>query len=260
MANPIKILVVDDDPVTLEETQAVLREAGYEVITRDTAVGTTQYLRRLRPDVLLLDVNMPALRGDRLARFLRDTGKGGETAVILHSTMDEVLLQELANQVGACGAIHKPGSPARLCMELRAILSRIHRPEERPAPAPVQEPGPVPAEPPPAEPPAVGPEPPVLDQGRRFRPATVEIFLRLAPVQAAAVRARAEAGDLEALEQAAHRLGGSCRAVGASQLAALCASIEELARAGDRGAAQEGAQRIDGVLRQVAEALRAHAP
>lgn len=61
-----KVLVVDDDPVTLEVVRERLSEAGYDVFVRADAIGTSQWVAREQPDFILLDVMMPALGGGEL--------------------------------------------------------------------------------------------------------------------------------------------------------------------------------------------------
>ena len=71
MANPLKVLIVDDDRTCREMIDAVLSELGHTVLTRDNPLGTSAEILRERPDVVLLDINMPTLSGDELLRTIR---------------------------------------------------------------------------------------------------------------------------------------------------------------------------------------------
>ena len=64
------VLVVDDDPIVLEVTRERLEGAGYIVYVREEALGTSQWSAEFQPDIVLLDVNMPALTGLDLAQLL----------------------------------------------------------------------------------------------------------------------------------------------------------------------------------------------
>src|SRR5262249_26271874 len=64
----MRFMVVDDDPVVLEVTRERLSFMGYDVIVRESALGTSAAILRERPDVVLLDVNMPSLSGEQLAQ------------------------------------------------------------------------------------------------------------------------------------------------------------------------------------------------
>jgi DNA-binding NarL/FixJ family response regulator len=88
-------------------TQQWLVDEGYEVIARQTALGTTAAVLRERPDVLLLDVSMPALRGEHVAELLsRSDGPGG-SLVLFYSASPEPELTRLVHASGAHGAIQK---------------------------------------------------------------------------------------------------------------------------------------------------------
>jgi CheY-like chemotaxis protein len=105
-----RVMVVDDDPIVLEVTRERLEAAGYEVILRDAGLGTSAAVLRESPDFLLLDVNMPALGGEALARMLSKTPGGAGTGVILYSGQNPSRLAKLADDCGALGAIHKTPS------------------------------------------------------------------------------------------------------------------------------------------------------
>jgi CheY-like chemotaxis protein len=98
-----KVMVVDDDATTLEVTSVMLEQRGYEVVRRDSALGTTMAILRERPEVVLLDVHMPGLTGDRLAELV--TPRKGKRAplVILHSGSNRAELEQLATRCGAAG-------------------------------------------------------------------------------------------------------------------------------------------------------------
>ncbi len=66
------VLVVDDDPIVLEVTRERLEGAGYVVHIREEALGTSQWTAEFQPDIVLLDVNMPALTGLDLAQLLQE--------------------------------------------------------------------------------------------------------------------------------------------------------------------------------------------
>ncbi len=59
-----KVLVVDDDVLSLKISRARLESAGYDVITSERAIGTLLIIIREKPDVILLDLNMPEIGGE----------------------------------------------------------------------------------------------------------------------------------------------------------------------------------------------------
>jgi DNA-binding NtrC family response regulator len=100
-----KILVVDDDIVVLEVTRERLERAGFAVVTRTNALGTSAYIRKEKPDYVLLDVQMPSLSGDALAKLLAEGDF--RPRVILHSSQGREALALLARKCGAIGVIEK---------------------------------------------------------------------------------------------------------------------------------------------------------
>lgn len=109
-AECLRILVVDDDEVVLETTSRILASAGHTVETRVRALGTTPYVLQTRPDFVLLDVEMPGLDGLELARAIRE--RFPRTHVVLFSSKSPAALQQLAQEVGALGAIPKGLRPS----------------------------------------------------------------------------------------------------------------------------------------------------
>jgi CheY-like chemotaxis protein len=101
----LTFLVVDDDPIALEVARERLEALGFEVTTRDQALGTSSYIVQHRPDFVLLDVMMPALTGGELAQVLKR--RATHTGVILHSSKPRSELRALVEATGALGAISK---------------------------------------------------------------------------------------------------------------------------------------------------------
>ena len=66
-----KVLIIDDDATYLEETSALLEEAGYQVQTCQNVSQSLRRMREYQPDCLLLDVKMPDLDGKRLLPWIR---------------------------------------------------------------------------------------------------------------------------------------------------------------------------------------------
>jgi CheY-like chemotaxis protein len=101
------VLVVDDDPITLEVARERLEGAGYQVHVRDQALGTTEFIAKNRPDIVLMDVMMPGLSGDKLAELLQRQDRTRQVPVILHSSKESADLDEMVERAGILGAITK---------------------------------------------------------------------------------------------------------------------------------------------------------
>jgi CheY-like chemotaxis protein len=92
------------------------------LITQTQPFGSTNAVIRLQPDLVLLDVNMPALSGDRLAEVLRANAYTRNVMVVLHSSNDEDHLRTTARRLGLDGYICK-GSPATLRTKVAGLIA-----------------------------------------------------------------------------------------------------------------------------------------
>jgi CheY-like chemotaxis protein len=118
------VLVVDDDPIVLEVTRERLESAGYVVHIREEALGTSQWSAEFQPDIVLLDVNMPALTGLDLAQLLKKRRATKDIAIILYSSLDTTELQTKVRATGAVGAIQKSGDTRRFLEEFERLAAR----------------------------------------------------------------------------------------------------------------------------------------
>jgi DNA-binding response OmpR family regulator len=116
----VRVLVVDDDPLQLDLVQRGLRSFGFEVMVSASAIGVSNSIRSFGPHVVLIDVEIPALSGDRLLVLARKNAPAG-TRFILYSAVDESTLRRLAMEAGADGWISKSTTGSELASRLRTI-------------------------------------------------------------------------------------------------------------------------------------------
>ena len=121
--NRQRILIVDDDHAHLDSTKGILEAEGYEVMTHDQPFGSTSAILQYRPDLVLLDVNMPGLSGEKLAEVYRANAKTRNARVMLYSSNDEDSLRAASRRLQLDGYICK-GNPATLRLRVAAILAR----------------------------------------------------------------------------------------------------------------------------------------
>ena len=126
MAERLKVVIVDDDATTLRVLGGTLSARGYRVTERDTAVGSTLAIIREKPDVVLLDVRMPGLDGDKLVALIMQ-GVVPPPVVILHSSVPLPDLERLARTVGASGAIQKVGDMEAFALDFDRIVAATRR-------------------------------------------------------------------------------------------------------------------------------------
>jgi DNA-binding response OmpR family regulator len=104
--NRIRVLVVDDDQEQLSLVKRTLSSYGFEVHTHTTSLGVSRLVRSETPDLVLMDVHLPALNGDKVLAVAR-TQANLKTKFILYSASDETRLRTLALRSGADGYLTK---------------------------------------------------------------------------------------------------------------------------------------------------------
>ncbi len=116
----LRVLIVDDDPLTLSTVERVLRSAGHQTSALSGGFGFTIALRKFEPDVVLLDVNMPGLGGAGALRSAREMDFFSEKRprILLHSGMHAQELQQMVEELAADGFVRKPAT-------LRDLLAAV---------------------------------------------------------------------------------------------------------------------------------------
>src|SRR5271166_3555378 len=117
---PIVVLIVDDDDDLASMTSRSLGSHGMQVTTISTSLGASKLARRVRPDVVLLDVELPALTGDALVGLLRQSAPPG-TRIVLYSSHDDGALRAIARRTGADGWISKSADAETLARYLTRV-------------------------------------------------------------------------------------------------------------------------------------------
>ncbi len=104
-----RILVVDDSETALAMAREALEEGGFEVVTALDAKEADTFLNAKQlPDLVILDVMMPGLSGDRKARMIKEDKRTRHIPVLLLSSKPGTELEVLAHESGADGFIRKP--------------------------------------------------------------------------------------------------------------------------------------------------------
>jgi CheY-like chemotaxis protein len=101
------VLVIDDDELAREFLCDILRRAGFTVSDSPSTLGVTNRIVREKINVVVLDVMMPAIRGDRLAALLRKHPGLAALGVVLVSSHARDELDQIASEVGAEAVVGK---------------------------------------------------------------------------------------------------------------------------------------------------------
>jgi signal transduction histidine kinase len=120
------VLIVDDDPTAREALVAILEGDGYELKQAKDGIQALQILKQLQPDLILLDVMMPAMDGFEVCRRIRATPPLAEVPIILLTALDDrdSLLKGIES--GADDFLSKPPDRRELVARVRTI-TRLNR-------------------------------------------------------------------------------------------------------------------------------------
>jgi CheY-like chemotaxis protein len=118
-----RIMIIDDDEILLVTTRAVLEAEGFEVSTRLGGFGASWLVLQTRPDIVLLDVDMPGLSGPGLAAVLQSEPSTRGVPIYFHSGSDEATLQAKVAETGVAGYVRK-GDRAQLRAAIAKALER----------------------------------------------------------------------------------------------------------------------------------------
>jgi two-component system KDP operon response regulator KdpE len=117
-----RILVIDDEPQIRRIMRTTLITAGYEVDDAKTAEEGLLKVREFRPDLVLLDINMPGMGGLAACRELR---ADPNVAIIMLTVHNTEAAKVEALDAGADDFVTKPFSTPELLARIRAALRRI---------------------------------------------------------------------------------------------------------------------------------------
>src|SRR5207245_1946411 len=118
-----KILVVDDDATNRELLQELLVNEGLEVVTAPDGRSSLDAFARLKPDLVLLDVNMPFLDGFEVCRRLKHNPDTRLTPVVLVTGLSATEDRVRGIKAGADGFVSKPFDHSELLAHVRSLLS-----------------------------------------------------------------------------------------------------------------------------------------
>jgi DNA-binding response OmpR family regulator len=116
------ILLVDDVPGITEHLSRILEKAGFVVTVATDGEEGLELIRSIRPDLVLLDIDLPKLDG-RLV-LLRVRGDKDQTPIILLTKYSDIASEVVGFELGADDYIGKPFSGEVVVARIRAVLRR----------------------------------------------------------------------------------------------------------------------------------------
>lgn len=119
----VRILLVDDEPGTLQLLRTVLQVEGHLIYDARDGEDAIAEFKRVRPDLVLLDVMLPKVDGLGVLKAIREVDK--MAGVIMFSALSSEQLAVRAMQEGADDYLSKPLSLKTLRMHIRQVLERV---------------------------------------------------------------------------------------------------------------------------------------
>jgi DNA-binding response OmpR family regulator len=116
-----RVLVVDDDPTITDVLARYLTRAGHEVLVASDGADALSLSRSAEPDLVILDVMLPALDGLEVCRRLRATST---VPVIMLTALGEETDRLAGLEIGADDYVTKPFSPREVVLRAQAVLRR----------------------------------------------------------------------------------------------------------------------------------------
>lgn len=119
-----RILIIDDSELVLAMASDALKEAGYDVFTATNGIEANSYIFSTsnRPDLIILDIMMPLLDGNKKAKLLKEKDFSKEIPIMFISSKSEAEMEKLVAESGADGYICKPFSPQTIVNAVKKIL------------------------------------------------------------------------------------------------------------------------------------------
>ena len=124
-----KILVVEDDSNLLTTLKYNLQKDGYNVTTAIDGAGAVEVARKVKPDLILLDVMLPKMNGFEVCRILR---KEMIVPILMLTAKAEETDKVVGLEIGADDYMTKPFSMRELLARVRAMLRRAKMVEPAP--------------------------------------------------------------------------------------------------------------------------------
>lgn len=115
------VLIVDDDPTISDVVRRYLEHAGCRVTTANNGMSGLDLYRKYKPDLVVLDLMLPALSGKQVCHTLR---LESEVPIIMLTALGEEANRVAGLQLGADDYITKPFSPRELVLRVQSILRR----------------------------------------------------------------------------------------------------------------------------------------
>jgi DNA-binding response OmpR family regulator len=116
------ILIVDDEPAILDLVRFTLEDAEVRIVEASDGVEALALARRVRPDLILLDVHMPRLDGLEACQQIRRDPALARTPIVMLTAAGQEADRARGREAGADEYLTKPFSPLALLALVEALV------------------------------------------------------------------------------------------------------------------------------------------
>lgn len=121
----LRILIVEDSPVNMLLTVAILERAGHQPLQAETATEGLSLARGQRPDLILMDIQLPDMDGLEATRQIRHDPRTCDIPVIALTAYALKGDAEAMREAGCDGYVMKPIRYRELLAELESVVARV---------------------------------------------------------------------------------------------------------------------------------------
>jgi twitching motility two-component system response regulator PilG len=104
----IKVMVIDDSNTIRRTAEALLKKAGYDVLTASDGFEAMSLITDNRPDIIFVDIMMPRLDGYQTCQLIKNNKKFRDTPVIMLSSKDGLFDRARGRIAGSEEHVNKP--------------------------------------------------------------------------------------------------------------------------------------------------------
>ena len=123
-AMPVKVMVIDDSNTIRKTTEAILKKAGYEVLTAGDGFEAMSVITDHRPDIIFVDIMMPRLDGYQTCTLIKNNRHFKETPVVMLSSKDGLFDRARGRIAGSEQHINKPFTQDELIAAITKYVPR----------------------------------------------------------------------------------------------------------------------------------------
>ncbi|HEY8899935.1 MAG TPA: response regulator transcription factor [Chthoniobacterales bacterium] len=119
------VLIVDDEQDVVDLLRYNLNRAGFSVSIASDGLKGLEKARSERPDIIILDLMMPEMSGEKVCRALKEDASTAGIPIIMLTAKDQPGDRIVGFELGADDYVPKPFSPRELVLRVQALLRRL---------------------------------------------------------------------------------------------------------------------------------------